>query len=595
MCGISGIISGNQLPTQATVDRLKSANTHRGPYGANYWSSDNKRVVLIHNSLPTLDSSTEAKQPFIHNEKHIICVFNGEIFNHIALREKMQLKGVHFKTTNSDTETIVNLFDLYGENCFSMLEGYFSIVIYCKKTNSCYFSRDVLGTKPLFYFNSGGRILFSSEAESLISSMEVLEIPRTALAEYLCFNTFHSSPCPIKGIDAVSPGSYLKVDILSMKVSSHRFKSIESLLCNTRNRSDFFDYVEALKDSTRSLLNSNLKYAAAFSSGVDSPVVGAIAKVMYSSQIPLYCVNLVGGENHNEGESAVKKASVIGERVNNLFISSSTFWSHYNELASSLISTPVFCPDMIMTFELTKEIKRLGINILLTGDGADELEGYSKYLRDIENLRKGQKLACPSKIFIGLEPSRAAEYINIDENDSLIYKLFPFIPKEGYQTEARLMRDIRLMEYNYRLPNFMIPRSERVAILNSVEIRTPFYDERMLRTFLPMEAKELFLNGVIKYRVKKLHNRIYDDSTSDKKGMGEAMKPILVNGLNERLATALDNLKLEVFGKAINIEAIKTLNASHMDDKSRFLIWTLYTLVDWLNRLSNRFEVKIVE
>lgn len=595
MCGISGIISGNQLPTQATVDRLKSANTHRGPYGANYWSNDNKRVVLIHNSLPTLDSSNEAKQPFIHSEKHIICVFNGEIFNHIALREKMQLKGVHFKTTNSDTETIVNLFDLYGENCFSMLEGYFSIVIYCKKTNSCYFSRDVLGTKPLFYFNSEGRILFSSEAESLISSMEVLEIPRTTLVEYLCFNTFHSSPCPIKGIDAVSPGSYLKVDILSMKVSSHRFKSIERLLCNTRNRSDFFDYVEALKDSTRSLLNSNLKYAAAFSSGVDSPVVGAIAKVMYSSQIPLYCVNLVGGENHNEGESAVKKASVIGERVNNLFISSSTFWSHYNELANSLISTPVFCPDMIMTFELTKEIKRLGINILLTGDGADELEGYSKYLRDIENLRKGQKLACPSKIFIGQEPSRAAEYINIDVNDSLIYKLFPFIPKEGYQTEERLMRDIRLMEYNYRLPNFMIPRSERVAILNSVEIRTPFYDERMLRTFLPMEAKELFLNGVIKYRVKKLHNRIYDDSTSDKKGMGEAMKPILVNGLNERLATALDNLKLEVFGKAINIEAIKKLNASHMDDKSRFLIWTLYTLVDWLNRLSNRFEVKIVE
>ncbi|WP_174589766.1 hypothetical protein [Methanocella conradii] len=184
MCGIAGIIKLNgEDVSDEEVALLGAPLTHRGPDDSGTYVDHN--VGLIHKRLSIIDLST-GKQPIFNEDRTVIVIFNGEIYNFRKLRAELEEKGHHFYT-NTDTETIVHAYEEYGVDCVRHLKGMFAFAVYDKKNGSLFLARDRLGEKPLKYYLDESRFIFSSEMKSILALGVDREVDGDALSAYFSF------------------------------------------------------------------------------------------------------------------------------------------------------------------------------------------------------------------------------------------------------------------------------------------------------------------------------------------------------------------------------------------------------------------------
>lgn len=387
MCGIAGFCgqtSDNQIQIKCMCDKM----IYRGPDAGGYWVDPEYAVTLGHRRLSILDLSSNGAQPMHSSSGRFVISYNGEIYNFMAIRDKLINDGFisHFRST-SDTEVILEAFEAYGLDAVKNMKGMFAIALYDKKEKTLHLMRDRAGEKPLYYGMAGGRFAFASD----LSCLTVLEgfnkeINRTALSAFV---RYKSVPLPLtiyKHIYKLLPGQILSISAPFTNPSfstywsvkdaalygfSHPFKGTEK---EARE-----ELKSLLTEAVRGQMISDVPIGAFLSGGIDSPLVVSIMQSVCSESVKTFTIGFEDPK-YNEAEYAKDISKHLGTSHTELYISEQDL-KNVIPLLPSIYSEPLADPACLPAYLISK-LAKSEVTVTLSGDGGDELFcGYELYAR----------------------------------------------------------------------------------------------------------------------------------------------------------------------------------------------------------------------
>lgn len=383
MCGIAGVLEFGEKAQVGDdiLRRMCAAMAHRGPDDEGTYAG--RGVGLGTRRLSIIDLVT-GHQPISNEEGTIWIVFNGEIYNHQALRERLIVRGHRFRS-HSDTETIVHLYEEYGRECVRELRGMFAFAIWDDRTRRLFVARDRLGIKPLYYRLGPELFLFGSEIKVILAHPEVsAEFHRAALPEYLAFGYLSGPETFYKGIRKLMPGHWLEIgedgelqieqywDVLP---GGDAIEHDESYYVNT--------YRRLLEDAVRSHLMSDVPLGVFLSGGLDSSAVAALMTHLRGGPIETFSV---GYAEHTYSE--LPHARVVAQHLNavhhEVLVSEQEFFDCLPKLVWHE-DEPIVWPSSVALY-FAARLARERVTVVLTGEGSDEtLAGYGRYAFTLKN------------------------------------------------------------------------------------------------------------------------------------------------------------------------------------------------------------------
>ena len=213
MCGIAGVLAftDNFPADEATVARMTGTLRHRGPDGGGTLIRSDERIALGHRRLAIVDLSEAGRQPMANEDGSVWITYNGEVYNHVALRAELEAAGHRYRS-HTDTETVVHLYEEHGRRCVERLQGMFAFAIWDARRGELLLVRDRLGVKPLYYAQLPGGFVFGSEPKAMIAHPSVpRELDEDALAEYLTFGFTPPPRTMFAGVGKLAPGEWMTV------------------------------------------------------------------------------------------------------------------------------------------------------------------------------------------------------------------------------------------------------------------------------------------------------------------------------------------------------------------------------------------------
>lgn len=563
MCGITLEIRRKPLLTDKSfINRANRLLHHRGPDKSSVLSY--KNISLGHTRL-SIVGINKGDQPLYSEDKSIILICNGEIYNFKSLKNDLLLKG-HVFQTESDNEVIIHLYEEYGFRHVEYLEGMFSYVLLDKKNDQLYLARDRLGIKPLFMYIEDSLIVASSEIKAIIShEMVNVALDHQAIYDLFTFGYNMGSNTSFRNIDNFEPASYAVYDL---KKDEFIIKEKYWAPCFPENHSyessDLKYYIKRFQDIFNNAVNDHLmgdvKVSAYLSGGIDSTAVAVTANNIIRGKGDNGKFNTFSLSFSDEEYDETKYFKEIIKREK--FESTIIMLKEWN---SSLLKEAIYHLEQpqILTLDianiiLSKNVKTSGFKVTLTGDGSDELlGGYNHFsLNNIQNNCSTHGISAVTQDILnktinelGYKEGYNQFYIEkcykershiINQfgtfpawypiwllSDLLKKKLF----KNDFQdslSENSIIRNICeplnkeyknicefnksiYIELNTRLPNWVLWKSDRDSMANSVEARVPFLDNKLIDFFtsLPPIFKTNFLNE--KYILKKSLKDILPD------------------------------------------------------------------------------------
>jgi asparagine synthase (glutamine-hydrolysing) len=374
MCGIAGILNLHR-DGEISLDGLKrmiSMVHHRGPDGYGFYRDE--RAGLAHARLSIIDLEG-GWQPIYNEDKTVCIVFNGEIFNYLELRQVLEKKGHRF-ATKSDTEVIVHLYEEFGADCLSHLNGQFAFAIWDKRHKRLFIARDRVGIRPLFYTQINGSFLFASEIKSLFADRRIRrEIDPFGLDQIFTFWMTIPPRTAFKDISELPSGHYLIIEngILSQIKYWDLDFTPGPRICSEEEYAE--ELRELLIDSTRLQLRADVPVGAYLSGGIDSSVITSIIKQCTDTPLRTFSVTF-----HDEvyDESDYQRRMIDYLKTDHSDIKC-TYADIGNVFPDVIWHTekPIVRTAPAPLFLLSKLVREKGYKVVLTGEGADEiLAGY---------------------------------------------------------------------------------------------------------------------------------------------------------------------------------------------------------------------------
>ena len=404
MCGVAAIFAFH--PSAPPVDRdelvrIRDSMTVRGPDAKGEWYSNNGRLAIGHRRLSIIDLSDQARQPMLNSDRSVVLSFNGEIYNHSALRKRLERDGRQFRS-QSDTEVILHLYDLMGEAMFDELRGMFALVIWDKKRKSLLLARDAYGIKPLYYANDGWSVRVGSQVKALIAGGRVSR--QTEPAGRAGFFLFGSVPEPyttFQEIRSVPAGSFIRIDERGPSTpvdwtSVSRIYADADVEGAPKVAGEVEEEVRAaLLDSVKHHMVSDVPVGAFLSSGIDSSAVVGLTRD--AGEYPIETVTLAFSEfaaqMQDESRIAEQTARIYGTRHTTHHVSEAEFRSQLHRILEAMDQPSI---DGINTWMVSKAASDSGLKVCLSGLGGDELFGGYPSFRDIPKWVRGMRI--PSRI-----------------------------------------------------------------------------------------------------------------------------------------------------------------------------------------------------
>lgn len=392
MCGIAGfLIHGNQKTNFSfDIQNMMNKISHRGPDDEGFWIDEKSRIALGHRRLSILDLTKAGHQPMHSDCSRYVLIFNGEIYNHLKIRENLQSlneqKVTHWRGS-SDTETLLAAIAEWGikktlRNCVGM----FSIAIWDKKKKLLTLARDRLGEKPLYYGWHKDTFMFGSELKALRSHPHFIdEIDRSSLTLFLRYNYVPSPFSIYKGIKKLTPGNFVQVSLDDKSNSVIPYWSLEEIAIkgqnNTLNLSD--DEAcnllnKSLGDAVEQQQVADVPLGAFLSGGVDSSLIVSLMQDRSTRPVKTFSIGF-SESDFNEAKYAKAVAKHLGTDHSELYVSPA-------EAISVIPDLPIFYDEpfadssQIPTFLVAKMASK-DVKVSLSGDGGDELfGGYNRYV-----------------------------------------------------------------------------------------------------------------------------------------------------------------------------------------------------------------------
>lgn len=544
MCGIIGF----NWNDKNLIKRMANSIIHRGPDDHGYYTDNH--VSLGHRRLSIIDLSKKGKQPMCNEDGDIWITYNGEIYNHKEIRAVLEKKGHKFMS-NTDAEVIIHSYEEFGEKCLELFNGMFAFCIYDSSRGRLFLARDRIGIKPLYYYFTGGKFIFSSEIKAILKFSDIKrEININGMKDYFTYTYIPGPDTLFKNIKKLKPSKYLILDLkkkrmkirnywdLSFNVKDERFNIIRKKLFKN------------FKDSVKKRLMSDVPFGAYLSGGVDSSSIVAMMSTIIKEPIKTFSVGFDSDQVINELYYAKLVSDKFNTEHKEIIVSHKDAFKILPKIIYHL-DEPIVNPAAIPLYFMSKKAKSK-ITVVLTGNGGDELfAGYRQHKvisKSYKFYSKANKLI-DNKMSMNIIKGVNAGLLNKTRLAKYGLFLERFIPKLKNKSEAysELMYEINFSEkeknklitnYNklkYKPLNkiqyifnnkinvlnqlistdlrFLLPENylmidDKINMSNSLESRVPFLDHTLIN-FAGSILPKYKLNGfkgkfILKQAMKNL-------------------------------------------------------------------------------------------
>ncbi len=556
---------------EITDDLLTSMGTaisHRGPDDDGSYRSDCGRVGLSFRRLSIIDLSSAGHQPMSTPDGSIWLVFNGEIYNHAALRHELEEAGYGYRS-RTDTETILYAYQHWGERFVERLEGMFAITIWDAREERMLLYRDRVGIKPLYYADVQGSLVFGSEIKSMLTYPGLdAKVSREALYHYF---TYIHTPAPwtlYDGVYKLRAAHYLVVE-------NDGDLRLERYWDPLGHREEDFDYNDEaavtarirdlFRDAVEKRMMSDVPFGVFLSGGIDSSANVAVMSELMDRPVDTFTVAIRGQEDTNEFTWARRIAERYHTNHHEVVIDDSGFL----DLLPTIVhhqDEPLADPVCFPLYHVSKLARDNGTIVIQVGEGSDEqFAGYESYIRAQRMMRLGRAmLPVPSSISrtayammspllklkkvdyrqniirnvmekqpafwgnaIGFYEREKRRALNLDMFDGLdLYSSYELADAE-FQRSSRMgygddLQRIIYWEIKNRLAELLLMRVDKITMAVSLEARVPFLDHHMLEFTANIPSSLKLKNGVPKYILKQALRGILPDEIIDRKKIGFA-------------------------------------------------------------------------
>ncbi len=623
MCGIVGLVRNDgKAVDEGLLRRMNEAIRHRGPDEDGFYLKDN--VGLAMRRLAIIDLSS-GQQPIHNQDRTAWIVFNGEIYNYLELREKLEKLG-HTFYTNSDTEAIVHAYDQYGTECPKHLRGMFVFAIWDQRTQELFIARDRVGKKPLLYAQVNGQFVFGSEFSALLQHPDISrEIEPEAIDCYLSFMCVPAPLTAYKQIRKLEPGHSLRWRKGEVTTERYWHPDFSKKLKISEEEAGQ-QAIDILRDAVKVRLMSEVPLGAFLSGGIDSSAVVALMSQESSEPIKTFSIGFEE-QDFSELHHARRVAEHVGADHHEFIVRPDAveilpmLVEHYGE--------PYADSSAVPTYYVARETRK-HVTVALNGDGGDEtFAGYERYvamgltekyrrvpefvreslIRQAVNLIptspvKKSKVRSAKRLLEVVSRPRVGRYMHWMSvfNEELKEPLYSESFRQ--QTDRAFARGILdrwisksngnglvdtllltdLMTY---LPNDLLVKVDIATMAVSLEARSPFLDHHVIEFAASLPEGLKLRRLTTKYLLKKVLRQLLPSENLDRRKMGFGvpighwfrgkMQPFLREVVLSEKALKRGLFKPEEVKQLVELHTRAERDYSHQ-------LWTLLMLELWFQR-----------
>ncbi len=642
MCGICGVWEYGS--TRARVDselivRMRDQMQHRGPDDAGELIFDEKRGGLGFRRLSIIDLSEAGHQPMHGCSDQLWLVFNGEIYNHAALRQGLEERG-HLYASRTDSETILHLYEERGLDFVEDIEGDYAIALWDAKLEQLVLVRDRIGVKPLYFYHKNGRFIFASEIKSILQHPAVTpEVDEKSLYHYLTFLTTPPPQTLFQDINKIPAGHMLVIKrdgTINMNQYWDALPSADSRPERT-DQEHKQEILRLLRASITKRMMSDVPFGVFLSGGVDSSANVALMSEQMSRPVETFTVGFEGADYLNELDSARRIAQQFNTNHHEVIISE----KEMEEFLPGLIfhqDEPIADPVCVPLYYVSKLARDTGTIVVQVGEGADEIfSGYENYVRHLkiyENfwrhaervplaIRRAvssiarpaleatgrkrtaieliRRLGSDEPLFWGsvvvydetykarlLSPQMRERFNGLSSLDAVTADLERI---ERMRPESDFLARMTYLELKLRLPELLLMRVDKITMATSVEARVPFLDHHLVEYAMNLHSSLKVAGHSGKHILKRALEDIlpHDLLYSRKRGFGAPVREWFRNGLGDWFDSHLMESTMrqrEFFDYSFIARMLEQHRSGRQD--WGFHLWCLLNLSLWYERWIDR-------
>jgi asparagine synthase (glutamine-hydrolysing) len=398
MCGITGIYSFDSSTDvdESVLLRMRDTMVHRGPDGGGHYISPDGRIGLAHRRLSIIDLSAAANQPMPNEDDTVWVTFNGEIYNHVGLRRRLEAAGHTFRTDHSDTEVIIHGYEEWGiDGLLKELEGDYAVGLWDAKKKKLFLFRDRAGVKPLYFSLQNAMLLFGSEIKAIVAHPDVeRDVDPMAMYHYLSFLTTPAPMTMFKGVYKLPVAHCLEVSSAGKLRAWQYWDAAPGQggaedappRANAAAREDFF--VQGIRDrlekAVEKRMMSDVPFGVFLSGGVDSSSNVALMAQLMDRPVDTFTVGFKDFTHLNEMEYADLVAKKFKTNHHTVMIDEADMKGYLEALVHHQ-DEPIADWVCIPLHFVSKLAKDAAVTVIQVGEGADEqfcgYAGYMAYLR----------------------------------------------------------------------------------------------------------------------------------------------------------------------------------------------------------------------
>lgn len=583
-------------------------------------------VVFGHRRLSIIDLSVEASQPMSDVTERYWVVFNGEIYNFKEIRSELELLGFKFKTDHSDTEVLLNAYAAWGTDCLKKLRGMFAFVLWDKKQDLFFVVRDRLGVKPLFYAIHNNVFYFASELKALLKNKEISrEIDYTSLSDYISFTSVPAPKTIFTSIKKMEAAHFFIIQNGSISNPVRYWSPISNKITSSSEDVIIDELLHHLETSIKYRTIADVPIGCLLSGGVDSSSNLAFMSKNTTEKINAFSVGFsnVNG-NTNEFKYAKQVANLYDANYTEIVLNESHFINFIDDLIS-IQDEPIADTAGIPIYYIAKKAKENGISVLLGGEGSDELLlGYEhwrlmfdfynkikstpfnsgkaayKMLHSLPVLKNKRifykkwikRIENNTPIFIGgtefndefdksiLLSDHFKYQLNGYSSYNVIEKYFSDFKEQSIE-ERSYYDFMSYLDLNFRLPESLLARLDKMTMAASVEAREPFMDHVLTEFCMSIPAALKVKNNEDKYLLKKGMEKYLPNDILYRPKLGFPVP--LNNMLFEKEWGTKISAQLNDFNNRLHLFDDKAVK-KHLQEKNGSQIWNLLNLSSWLDK-----------